>query len=160
MKSKLRGDEEIWELWVQDRFDWDTPRKVEIRGKDLKKGLCTLWQYHLRESITPEGHQGFSKFNLWLPSLRSSHEISGELSSQVKIRDWAFGFGERLPDPSGENHDLLELLGKAHYCLIASRQNEQEILKIAEASKDQFDFSRHLSKLIDFSLDKMQEKFS
>ena len=144
-KSLYNPDvDETWELWVQDQFDWETPRKVELRGKGLILGLSSLWQYHLRESITPNGQQGFSKFNLWLPGLKKSYEIQANHSSLARIHNWVFGLGECIPNPEGINYDLLELLGRVHCYLISSGQTEEEIVRIAEESKHSSEFSRKL----------------
>jgi hypothetical protein len=140
---------EKWELWYQDQFDWDCPRKVEVRGKGIMNGLRILWQYHLQESITPEGQPGFSKFNLWLPTLKRSIEISAESSRMAKIRDWVLGLGTSVPDPSWGDNSLLDLIAQAHYYLVVGDQNEDEIVEMAAGSEDGIEFSRKLSGLID-----------
>lgn len=139
---------EDWELWYQDQFDWDCPRKIEVKGKDLVNGLRLLWQYHLHESITPEGQPGFSKFNLRLPLLKRSVEISAESSSLVNIRDWVLGLGENVPDPLGRDYGLLDLIGQAHYDLLIRGKNIDEIMRIAEASENRLDFSLKLNEFI------------
>ena len=54
-----------WTLWMEDRFDSESPRQVEKEGTGLYDGLMALWITHMREGVSPNGQATFSKFNLW-----------------------------------------------------------------------------------------------
>ena len=55
---------EEWEIWYHDMFDRDASTSVDVRGRGLVKGLAELWARHFFETVTVDGKQGFSYFQL------------------------------------------------------------------------------------------------
>ena len=41
----------VWQVWYQDNFDRETPRRVEVEGEGLVLGLAELWSRHLFETV-------------------------------------------------------------------------------------------------------------
>ena len=79
-----------WQIWYQDTFDRETPRKVEVEGQGLVDGLVELWSRHLKETVTASGGSGFSRFNLWWKQEATSIVIEGSQEGMVRVRSWIF----------------------------------------------------------------------
>ena len=76
LENSIPSLETEWKLWYQDTFDWETPRKVELAGRGLEQGLKALWERHLRERVTANGGEGFSRFSLYCIDNAISIEIT------------------------------------------------------------------------------------
>ena len=140
-KNDLRKEAQ-WELWYQDSFDRESPRQKEVTGIGLKQGLCSLWAYHLYETIRPEGCIGFSHFNLWLDQQKLSIEIKGDLKGQIKLRQWLFEGRsvKHLPLLQIADETLVTLIAEFHMQLGLKEQTSARIIEMADAARDRDDF--------------------
>lgn len=43
------SDAAWWQVWSEDTFDREAPRRVKVEGEGLEKGLVELWVRHLSE---------------------------------------------------------------------------------------------------------------
>lgn len=134
-----------WQLWVEDRFDPQSHRRVEKEGVGLIAGLKALWDAHMREGISPEGRETFSKFNLWSKDLDQSFEIQENAAAMEKIHGWLFTHDNRSPfKKTLKNSGLLNTIVQGHYGLILRGEGSLKILEAAEAAADCASFSTAL----------------
>jgi hypothetical protein len=126
-----------WQVWYQDMFDRECPRRVETSGRGLVKGLTELWTRHLRETVRPDGKKGFSRFNLWWTP--RSVDIVGNWEGAVRLRGWISGQG---------NRSLLNKVVAVHAHLIVAGQSSEPILETAVAAADRRDFEARLVRLM------------
>jgi hypothetical protein len=139
-----------WELWYQDLFDRECPRKVDSRGQGLVQGLTALWAHHLSETVQVNGQKGFSRFNLWWRQQQLSIEITGDWQGMVRLRGWVFGSRsaasrDHLDD---EDRDLLRDVALAHSCLVLAGQSSEPILAAAQNCERREAFQEHITNLI------------
>ena len=144
-----------WEIWYEDTFDRETPRRVETSGEGLAAGLVELWDRHLFETVQPEGGRGFSRFNLWWKQEGRSITVVGDWDGMVKLRWWVSGGGRRPARGKllgAQGREVLMNLGAAHSCLTVAGQTSEPILAEAVASADQNDFEARLWSLANHAL--------
>jgi hypothetical protein len=134
---RSRGAE--WELWHQDTFDRESPRRVEVSGRGLAAGLAELWERHLREGVRPDGRPTFSRFNLWWKGAGRSVKVVGEREGQARLRSWIVE-GERRIDRA-----LLRRVAEAHARLTLSGETSEAIVAAALASPDRAAFEAWLA---------------
>ena len=141
MKSiKIKGSR--WEIWHQDYFDPNTPRKVILAGDELIDGLTELWIRHLYDTLRQDGFVGFSKYNLWLVQSRQSIEVIGDLAGQKKLREWIFR-GNLINNKSSLDAvglNLLYIIAKTHCRLFQEGQTSEIIVEKAKDSDDSDQF--------------------
>ena len=134
--------EATWELWHQDMFDRECPRKVELRGQGLVQGLAELWARHQFETVQAGGQKGFSRFNLWWQQKEMSIEISGSWEGMIRLRGWVFG--NQRPASQGYlgsgDQALLREVALAHSCLVLAGNNSEPILIAAKDCDNLGDF--------------------
>jgi len=147
-KKRSVSDAE-WEIWYQDTFDRDCPRRVEIAGRGLVEGLLELWARLLFETVQADGGRGFSRFNLWWKQAKTSIEIEGEWDGLVRLREWVYGSKWRSTKGYAEEGDLelLKNLAAAHKHLILRGATSERILAVAKTSENHADFEAHLFKM-------------
>ena len=135
-----------WELWYQDAFDRECPRRVEVAGRGLAAGLAELWARHLFETVQADGQQGFSRFNLWWKQEKKSVAVAGEWSGMVRLRQWIFGNkGQTYKGYVEEgNKALLMRVAALHGCLILTGQTGEKILATAAACVSRENFEKRL----------------
>jgi hypothetical protein len=123
-----------WELWYQDLFDQECPRKIEMSGQGLVPGLAKLWALHLFETVQADGQKGFSHFNLWWRQKQKSIEINGAWDGMVRLRNWVFGNKRTASRGYLDDGDRELLMGiaLAHSCLIMAGQSSEAILAAAQ----------------------------
>jgi hypothetical protein len=137
-----------WELWHQDTFDWECPRKVETSGRGLTAGLTELWAHTLFETVTVDGKKGFSRFNLWLKQDSKSVRIIGEWQGMVRLRGWIFGENRHARSIVTAAHKgLLKRVATLHGHLTRSGWASESILAAAAVCESRRDFEKHLSRL-------------
>ena len=95
-----------WQVWYQDTFDRETPRKIDVAGVGLIDGLVELWTRHLYETVRTNGGRGFSRFNLWCVQAGSSIVVDGDWNGQVHLRSWIFGSTQRKPRSNKDTVDV------------------------------------------------------
>ena len=110
-----------WQLWVQDRFDPDAPRRIEASGAGLREGLSELWKHHLQESVRPDGQEGFMRFNLWLVEDEVSVQIHGPWEGQLRLRGWL------IEEPT-KTTTLLSSISCIHRHLLLKGETSAELL--------------------------------
>ena len=136
-----------WEIWYQDSFDIETPRKIELSGVGLIKGLNALWARHLYETVQLNGFLGFTRFNLWWKQRQCSIEIVGETRGQVKIRNWVYE-GRRLSDSKYldiADAELLVLIAETHARLILHGKTSEAIVMTAYLLNNRDDFIEQIN---------------
>jgi hypothetical protein len=121
-----------WQLWYEDRFDRETPRRIEQSGVGLLAGLMALWRHHLRDTVKQNGQLGFSRFNLWWQDERRSLAIEGDREGQRRLRDWTYGDGDTATPPGTAALLAAVALTQAHLHLAG--QTAAPILEAAAAS--------------------------
>lgn len=136
-----------WQVWYEDTFDHECPRRIDISGRGLVWGLTELWARHLYETVQANGRRGFSRFNLWWAS--RSIEIAGDWQGAVRLRHWVFGEKTRIRQGYIESGDtgLLIKIAAAHAHLVSAGQSSEPILSTAMAAADRRDFERRLADL-------------
>ena len=138
-----------WQLWYQDVFDEGCPRQIEEEGFDLIEGLIALWQHHLTESVSMDGSQTFSQYNLWLVDQAVTIDLNPLKPGILKIKKW---FTRKRRVGSCFINDvnptrLLNFLAKAHFSLWKAGLDESQILEAAESAKDIDEFMEALTEL-------------
>ena len=125
-----------WQLWYEDLFDRETPRKIEAEGDELTHGLIELWSHHLFGAVQPDGRLGFNRFNLWWN--RTSIEIADNPKGAAHLRAWIW----RQPTRSRQSADqhLLERVAKTHAKLIGDKRDSTAILALAASTDDPYAF--------------------
>lgn len=141
--------EAVWEIWYQDTFDRESPRRVDLSGRGLVNGLVELWARHLFETVQPDGRQGFSRFNLWWKQKERSLEITGDRVGQSRLRGWVFGSKQHTDRGYVEAGDerLLRALARAHCQLALAGGTSEAILTAAARSIRWEDFEAQLPHL-------------
>jgi len=137
-----RESENEWQVWYQDTFDRETPRKIDVAGVGLIDGLVELWTRHLYETVRTNGGRGFARFNLWRVQEGSSVVIDGDWNGQVRLRSWVFGSKQRKP---GDNKDaadagLIKQIAIAHKNLILRGETSERIFCAAVTAQNLEDF--------------------
>ena len=140
----------VWELWYQDLFDRDCPRKVEASGQGLVQGLAELWARHLFETVQADGQKGFSRFNLWWRQQQKSVEINGDWQGMVRLRWWVFGNKRTASCGYLDDGDreLLRDVALAHSYLTMVGQTSEPILIAAQNCASREIFQEQLINLI------------
>ena len=135
------ASEATWELWYQDLFDRECPRKVEVSGTGLVQGLAELWARHLFETVQANGQKGFSHFNLWWLQKQKSTEIIGDWQGMVRLRRWIFGSQRTANRGYLGNGDqaLLMEIALAHSNLMLAGQSSETIHHIHESKSGRGD---------------------
>jgi hypothetical protein len=135
-----------WKVWYRDTFDHECPRRVEIAGQDLVKGLTELWARHLFETVQASGQKGFSHFNLWWEQREQSIEIVGDWEGQIRLRKWVFGDKQtaRHGYVRAGDKKLLARIAEAHSKLLLAGQSSEAILTAARAASSRKDFEARL----------------
>ena len=135
-----------WELWYQDTFDPECPRRVEVAGSGLVPGLLALWAHHLLESVGANGQVGFSRFNLWLISAGQSIQIVGKRRGMTRLRGWVYGELERGKDGAEPTRSigLLRKVAQAHARLFLTGETSLAILAAAASARDREAFEAWL----------------
>ena len=136
-----------WEVWSEDMFDRETPRRVELSGHALAAGLAELWARHLSETVQADGTKGFYRFNLWWKQRENGIGIDGDWEGAVRLRVWIYGTD--LPGDEGygsveADGDLLELVATAHAQLVLGGQSAEPVLLMASTAADRQDFEEQL----------------
>ena len=138
-----------WQLWYQDNFDLECPRRVDRSGRGLIRGLIELWAHHLYETVQPNGFFGFDRFNLWWKQQKRSVDIVGDLSGQLKLRQWVYE--ERRSSYAGckeiADKDLLRLIAETHCKLIMINQTSETIVEKALQSDSEKAFSDQIKNI-------------
>ena len=136
-----------WELWYQDMFDRECPRRVDLRGQGLLQGLAELWARHLLETVQVDGQKGFSRFNLWWRQQKKSIEITGEWLGMVRLRGWVFGNRGTANQDYLDDGDqtLLREVALAHSYLALAGQSSEAILAAAQNCKRREVFQEQLT---------------
>jgi hypothetical protein len=139
-----------WEVWYQDLFDREFPRKMEVSGQGLVPGLAELWARHLFETVQADGQTGFSHFNLWWRQKQKSIEITGAWDGMVQLRNWVFGNKHTANQGYlGEgNQALLREVALVHLGLIMVGKGSEPILKAAQNCTRREVFQEELKNLI------------
>ena len=139
-----------WELWYQDLFERDCPRKVEASGQGLVQGLAELWARHLFETVQADGQKGFSRFNLWWRQQQKSVEITGDWQGMARLRLWIFGNKRTTSQGYLDNggKELLMEIAQAHSCLVMAGQCSELILEAAQNCTRREVFQEQLKNLI------------
>lgn len=132
-----------WQVWYEDTFDRDCPRRVEASGRGLAQGLTELWARYLRETVQANSSRGFARFNLWWAS--RSIQIDGDWQGAVRLRRWVFAevHTHRGYVESGDTR-LLFQIAAAHARLVLDGQSSKPILSTAAAAADRQDFEQWL----------------
>ncbi|MBN1997877.1 hypothetical protein JW935_10020 [candidate division KSB1 bacterium] len=135
-----------WELWYQDVFDRECPRRVEVIGRGLMLGLTELWARHLFETVQADGEKGFSRFNLWCTKEEKSIKVTGTWGGMVRLRKWIFGDKRNVYKNFIEEGDegLLVKIARVHSLLVLAGQTSEGILKAAENCTSCEDFEAQL----------------
>ena len=138
-----------WEIWYQDTFDPDCPRRVDLAGHGLVKGLIELWARYLFETVQPNGQQGFSRFNLWWKQKERSLTIVGEGAGLTRLRQWVFGSRQHTDQGYVQVGDekLLRAVAATHCRLVLANQTSEAILLAAKKSVSRKDFEAQLLRL-------------
>ena len=135
-----------WEIWYQDTFDLDTPRRIEHIGRGLENGLAVLWKHHLLEGVQPGGQTSFARFNLWLKEEKCSIEIPSEGTEIQKLRSWLVT--SRLTGDEvgvhGAGMEMLAMLAAAHCRLLQANRTVEPIFLAAENSANRAAFKAEL----------------
>ncbi len=138
-----------WNFWYQDNFDLECPRQLDNSGRGLIEGLIELWAHHLYETIQPTGFLGFDRYNLWWKQRKCSIEIIGEITGQVKLRQWVYG--DRRSSAAGcmeiADKDLLRILAEAHSRLVVIEQTSELIIEKALQSGSKKAFRNQIKKI-------------
>jgi hypothetical protein len=122
-----------WELWYQDTFDREAPRRVEAAGRGMKAGLRELWAHYLLEAVRAGGRRGFARFNLWLPAEGRSVAIAGAREGAARLRDWVAG------ERAGRSA-LLRQVAEVHAQLVRAGRGSEPILTAAQDAVDRASF--------------------
>ena len=133
-----------WELWFQDNFDRESPRRVVQHGEGLVEGLLALWRHHLDETVQKEGILGFARYNLWLPENGVSLVITGEGVGLKKLSQWVWkddaAFGT-------EDRGLLLKIAQAHAAQDNLAQGSRWIERLARQAQHQLTFEEKLRRV-------------
>ena len=132
----------VWQIWYEDTFDRETPRRVEVSGEGLALGLTELWSRHLFEAVRADGSKGFCRFNMWWVQVGKSIVIKGAWGGMVKIRNWVYGDKQDTKDG-----DLLMRLASIHGCLVVEGGTSEDIFIAAEGAENREDFENQLASL-------------
>ena len=145
--NKITGTK--WEIWHQDHFDPNTPRKVVLAGDELIDGLTELWIRHFCETLRRDGYIGFSIYNLWLVKSRQSIEVVGDLAGQKKLRKWIIrDYWDYSPDcKDAVDKNLLDIIVKAHLCLLEAGGTSEIIFEKVNKSDNRHQFEKLLEKV-------------
>jgi hypothetical protein len=148
-ENRNPASEATWELWYQDLFDRECPRKVEMSGTGLVQGLAETWARHLFETVQADGQKGFSHFNLWWLQKQKSIEIIGNWEGMVRLRRWVFGSQRTANrDYLGDGDQaLLMEIALAHCYMLLSGKSSEAILKLAQKCANRDDFLKQLADL-------------
>lgn len=137
-----------WDLWYQDNFDYECPRRIQLSGKGLVKGLIELWTHHLRETIQPDGQRSFSRFNLWWKRERRSIEIVGDWSGAIRLRTWVLEEQPRIFRRFAKtNRHLFTQVAITHCYLLLVGKTSAPVLEAAKTAHDRRDFEQQLLEL-------------
>ena len=126
-----------WQLWLQDNFDRETPRRVVSSGQGLLAGLTELWACHFSETVQPGGQAGFLRFNLWYAE--GDISVVGEQAGQAKIKAWI--------DEAGQA-GLLPVLAEVHLQLLTRGGTSVPIVSLAQEVPNQQAFVDRVSGLV------------
>ncbi len=63
---KFTAGEYDWEIWLQENFDPEIPRKIEATDHGLEYGFRLFPERQLIEGVLADGSPGFLVFNLCL----------------------------------------------------------------------------------------------
>lgn len=137
MSEALRED--TWQVWYQDTFDREAPRRVEVEGRGLVEGLAELWRFHLREGVDEAGRPTFSRFNLWLVERGQSVRPADSPEGVARLRAWIFAGGE-APDSR-----LLEGIAQVHARRLGEDPGGEGILQAAVRARDRAAFEAWLA---------------
>jgi hypothetical protein len=127
-----------WQIWHQDTFDRESPRRVELQGRGLVKGLAELWLRHLTETLRADGGSSFSRFNLWWQPRGLSIRIVGAEEGLLRLRGWIVGKGGRV------DRQLLNAVARAHAQRVRAGGTSAPLVDAALASRDAADFQARL----------------
>ena len=146
--NRLAPDAE-WEIWVQDTFDRESPRQVEIAGQGLVEGLTELWEHHLFETVQANGQPGFIHFNLWWKQQSLSIEVVGDWEGQVRLREWVYGIEGQTKGGYAKASDkaLLNTIVITHKTQLMRGKTSQAILAAARDSQSPEAFMEKLVSL-------------
>lgn len=136
-----------WQVWYEDTFDRECPRRVDVSGRGLARGLAELWARHLCETVTAQGSRGFSRFNLWWTG--GGIEIAGSWEGATRLRKWVFGAKGHIRSGyvAGADAALLSQLAVTHAHLTLAGQSCAPILEAAAEAADRQDLQRWLADL-------------
>ena len=134
--------DESWQVWYQDNFDRETPRRVEAAGEGLEYGIFELWRRHFSETILANGGRGFACFNLWWAEAGCSVEVVGDWEAQGQLRKWLLDHGWKEEESFGKelDGDLLRMIASRHAALVRRGETSERLLeKVLEVeSKAEF----------------------
>jgi hypothetical protein len=130
--------EAIWDLWYEDTFDREAPRRVELTGRGMLEGLVQLWARTLTQTVQPGGQRGFARFNLWWRQAGRSIEVRDEGEGLTKLRAWIYGARQApVRGPlDGADRTLLTRLAAAHRTLILAGEEGAALVSAAAAARD------------------------
>ena len=130
-----------WELWFQDNFDRESPRRVVQHGEGLVEGLLELWRHHLYETVQTDGALGFTRYNLWLPEKGVRIVITGEVNGLKKLRQWIWKGEDKL---GAEERGLLLKIVQAHAAQEHLVLGSRKIVRLAQQVPHQLAFEEKL----------------
>ncbi len=133
------SSEGAWQVWYQDVFDREAPRRVETEGRGLVEGLMALWWLHLWEGVDEAGRSTFSRFNLWLVAPGRSVRLADSPEGAARLRAWVFAGGE-APDRA-----LLAQVARAHARRMGEDPEGEGILLAAARAEDRAAFEAWLA---------------
>ena len=135
-------ENETWQVWVQDNFDRETPRLVEVSGVGLENGLLELWLRHLYETVQEGGLEGFSPFNLSLVDAGKSIEVKGDWQGQVRLRGWVFRPRKSRMEHYRKTADLglLRQIARRHLVLHLEGKTSESLLEAVVSANSRQEF--------------------
>jgi hypothetical protein len=138
-----------WQVWYEDTFDRECPRRVEIAGRGLANGLIELWTRYLFETVQANGQEGFSHFDLWWKQKEQSIKVIGEWEGSTRLREWVFGNNRQTHAEYVQEGDkeLLMTLAIAHGNLVLDGRTSEAILAEAKAASSRKDLKTRLLNL-------------
>jgi hypothetical protein len=145
------GEDANWQIWYQDTFDRDCPRRIEVEGEGLLVGLIALWKRHLFETVQEAGWVGFSHFDLWWEQEKTSIRVVGNWDGQVQLRRWVYPKGvepKREPYEERADEGLLRSIAKVHRIKILHGETSEAIVKLASETERCDDFKNLLKHLL------------
>ncbi|MFP4346204.1 MAG: hypothetical protein ACLFU8_16020 [Anaerolineales bacterium] len=134
-------DNAEWQIWHQDTFDRESPRRMELQGRGLVKGLAELWLRHLTETVRAGGGSSFSRFNLWWQPRGLSVRVVGTEQGLLRLRGWIVERGGRRID-----RQLLNGVARAHARMVRAGGTSAPLVDAALTSRDAADFKTRLHK--------------